>query len=70
MCKITTARLSQTGIGGGQNVPNARGRGNRPESCPSKTWPFDLQIGDFFGNSVERGQFQRPLEIQNFHPPL
>ena len=32
---------------GGQNVPNARGGGTRPESCPSKTWTFDLQIGDF-----------------------
>ena len=33
---------------GGQNVPNARGGGEtRPESCPSKTWTFDPQVGDF-----------------------
>ena len=59
--------------GGGQNVPNARGGGfggTRPESCPSKTWTFDPKIDDFYRISVERGQFQGPLEIQKFPPPV
>ena len=32
---------------GGQNVPGAGGGGIRTESCPSKTWTFDPQVGDF-----------------------
>ena len=32
---------------GGQNVPNVRGGGTGPESCPWKAWTFDPQIEDF-----------------------
>ena len=47
---------SETGYGGGQNVPNARGGGGtRPESCPLKTWTFDPQIGDFLENLCRKG---------------
>ena len=38
----TKALLGNRDRGGvRQNVPNARGGGTRPESCPSKTWIFD-----------------------------
>ena len=40
-----------------------------PDSCPSKAWTFDPKLAIFYRISVEGGQFQGPLEIQNFHPP-
>ena len=39
--------ISETGIGGVKTYRTLEGGGgNSPESCPSKTWTFDLQIGD------------------------
>ena len=51
---------SETGIGG-QNVLNARAGG--------ELGLLTSKLAIFYRNSVERGQFQEPLEIQNFHPP-
>ena len=48
---------SETGIGGVQNVPNARGGGNSPRKLPLENLDFSPPNWRFF------------LEIQNFHPP-
>ena len=53
---------------GGQNVPNARGGGTRPESCPSKTWTFDPQIGDFLQNLWRKGSISGAPENSKFSP--
>ena len=56
---------------GGQNVPNARGGGGlAPKVAPRKLGLLTSKLAIFYRNSVERGQFQGPLEIQIFHPPL
>ena len=66
-CSLSPSPL-ETGIGGDQNVTNARGGGgNRPESCPSKTWTFDHQIGDIFLNLC-RSQ-SPPSNFRRFDPP-
>ena len=57
-----TGRPSETGIGG-QNVPNAKG------GSPRRLGLLTPKLTIFSGISVERGQFQEPLEIQNFYPP-
>ena len=43
-----------------------RGGGTRPERRLGLLTP---KVAILYGLSVERGQFQGPLEIQNFHPP-
>ena len=56
---------------GGQNVPNARGGGTRPESCPWKAWTFDPQIEDFLKNLCRKGvKFRDPRKLKIFTPPL
>ena len=55
---------------GGQNVPNARGGGTRPESCPSKTWTLTPQIGGFLKDLCRKGSISGALGNSKFHPPL
>ena len=55
---------------GGQNVPKARGRGLAPKVGPWRLGLLTPKLVNFYRISVARGQFQGPLEIQNFHPPL
>ena len=57
------------GRGGGVKTYRMLEGGTRPESCPSKTWTLTPKLTIFYRISVERGQFQGPLEIKNFHPP-
>ena len=55
---------------GGQNVPNARGGGELAlKVAPRRLGLLTPKLRIFYRISVERGQFQGPLEIQNFHPP-
>ena len=56
---------------GGQNVPNARGGGGElaPKVAPRRLGLLTPKLAIFCRISVERGQFQGPLKIQNFHPP-
>ena len=57
--------------GGGQNVPNARGGGElAPKVVPWRLGLLTPKLTIFYRISVERGQFQGPLEIRNFYPPL
>ena len=65
-CSIEQCRIRDWD-GGGQNVPNARGGGTRPESCPWKAWPRN------WGFSIEpldkRVKFRDLRKFKNFHPP-
>ena len=62
--------VSETGIWGGQNVPNARWGGGElaPKVAPRRLGLLTPKLKIFYRISVERGQFQGALEIQNFHP--
>ena len=57
------------GLGGGLNVPNARGAGGtRPQNCPSKTWTLTPKLTILKRISAERGErgpFQGLLEIHS-----
>ena len=57
---------------GGQNVPNARGGGElAPKVAPRRLGLLTPKLAIFCRISVERGQFQGALEIQNFTlPPI
>ena len=54
---------------GGQNVPNARGGGTRPESCLCKSWIFEPQIEDFLKKLCRKGSNFGTPKSQNFQPP-
>ena len=55
---------------GGQNVPNARGGGElAPKVAPRRLGLLTPKLAIFYRISVERGEFQGPLEFRNFHPP-
>ena len=62
--------LSETGIGGGSNVLNARGGGElAPKVAPRRLGLVTPTLATFYRISSEKGQIQGPLKIQNFHPP-
>ena len=55
--------------GGSKNVPNARGGGElAPKVAPRRLGLLTPKMAIFYRISVERGQLQGPLKIQNFHP--
>ena len=62
--------FSETGVGGGQNVPNARGGGElAPKVVLGKLGLLTPKLTIFYRISVERRQIQGPPKFQNFHPP-
>ena len=70
-CDRYSYALSETGIGGVKTYRTLEGGGTCLESClPLENLDFlTSKLAILYRNSVERGQFQGPLEIQNFHPP-
>ena len=55
---------------GGQNVLNPRGGGELTlKVAPRRLALLTSKLAISYRNSVERGQFQGALKIQNFHPP-
>ena len=71
--RATKRRNAQNRIPGWgvQNVPKATEGGGEltPKVAPRKLGLLTPKLATFYRISVERGQFQGPLEIQNFHPP-
>ena len=60
---------SETGIGGVKTYRTVEGGELAPKAAPRRLGLWAPKLAIFYRISVERGQFQGPLKIQNFHPP-
>ena len=60
---------SETGIGGVKTYRTLEGGELAPKVAPRRLRLLTPKLAIFYRISVERGQFQGPLKIQNFHPP-
>ena len=61
--------FGRPGQGGSKRTERQRGGGLAPESCPSKTWTFEAQIGDFLYSLCIKGSISGAPQNSNFHPP-
>ena len=67
-CAISLVSWKPGRGGGVKTYRTLEGGGTRPESCPSKLGLLTPKLAIFYRISVEKGQIQGPLKIQNFHP--
>ena len=66
MCK---SKSLETGIGGVKTYRTLEGGGElAPKVAPRKLGLLTPKLAIFYRISVEKGQIQGPLKIQNFHP--
>ena len=68
--RLPVKQMLETGIGGVKTCRTLEGGGLAPKVAPQRLGLLIPELAILYRISVESGEFQGPLEIQNFHPPL